>query len=393
VILERAGLDRLERRRAEALAATWAREGLRVIAVGERYGSELLDEEEPDAGLTLLGLVGLRDPLRPAAAESIAAARAAGIDVAMLTGDHPLTAAAIASQLELDEGAVFARVTPADKLRLVADFQRRGAVVAVTGDGINDTPALRRADVGVAMGRSGTEAAREAADIVLTDDDFGTIVAAIREGRVIGDNLRKFVAFLLSANLGEIVLFAIAVLAGLGVPMTVVQVLTVNLITDGLPAVALTRDRASPETMRRGPRSQGRLFGRGLQAALGIAGLAIGLAATGAYLVGREVAPEAAQTMAFATIALAELIFVFSTRSPSAPAWRGPRNLLLVAAVGASALVVAALVYVPQAHALFGTEALGPTELAAVAGFAVLPSVLVEAWKARRRAGRPEESE
>ena len=138
--------------------------------------------------------------------------------------------------------SVFARVTPADKLRLVEAHQRRGEVVAVTGDGVNDTPALRRADVGIAMGRSGTEAAREAAEIVLTDDDFATIVAAIEEGRRIGDNVRKFVAFLLSANLGEVVLFAIAVLAGIGVPMSVVQVLTVNLVTDGLPAIALARD-------------------------------------------------------------------------------------------------------------------------------------------------------
>ena len=146
--------------------------------------------------------------------------------------------------------SVFARVTPADKLRLVEAHQRRGEVVAVTGDGVNDTPALRRADVGIAMGCSGTEAAREAAEIVLTDDDFATIVAAIEEGRRIGDNVRKFVAFLLSANLGEVVLFAIAVLAGIGVPMSVVQVLTVNLVTDGLPA-ARARS-SSPGTMHAG---------------------------------------------------------------------------------------------------------------------------------------------
>jgi Ca2+-transporting ATPase len=388
VVLERSALDRRERRRAQGLAEAWAADGLRVLAVAERFAPEPDADEEPDVDLTLVGLVGLRDPLRPAAADSIAAARAAGIDVVMLTGDHPLTAATIAGQLGLDDDAVFARVTPADKLRLVEDYQGCGAVVAVTGDGVNDTPALRRADVGVAMGKSGTEAAREAADIVLTDDDFGTIVAAIREGRVIGDNVRKFVAFLLSANLGEIVVFAIAVLAGLGAPMTVVQVLTVNLLTDGLPAVALARDRASSATMRRGPRPPGELFGRALQVALGVAGLAIGLAATAAYLVGRETDPGAAQTMAFATIALAELAFVFSVRSPTAAAWRGQRNPLLLAAVAASALVVAVLVYLPPAQLLFGTEALAPPQLAVVALLALLPTVLVEAWKAVRRRAR-----
>ena len=237
--------------------------------------------------------------------------------------------------------SVFARVTPAHKLRLVEAYQRRGEVVAVTGDGVNDTPALRRADVGVAMGRSGTEAAREAAEIVLTDDDFATIVAAIEEGRRIGDNVRKFVAFLLSANLGEVVLFAIAVLAGFGVPMSVVQVLTVNLVTDGLPAIALARDPVSHGTMQRKPRAPGRLFGRELELALAAAGVTIGLAATAAYLVGRELAPEAAQTMTFATVALAELAFVFSVRSPRTAAWRGPRNPSLVASVVLSSAFLA----------------------------------------------------
>jgi Ca2+-transporting ATPase len=410
-VFGRSLLDARERARLGAVTGKWAKQGLRVLAVAQR----LLPDSEPlhddvDVGLSMLGLAGLEDPLRPAAAAAVQSARSAGINVAMLTGDHPLTAASIGSQLGLGDGipvtgaelqspddraldeavtghAVFARVTPADKLRLVEGYQRRGAVVAVTGDGVNDTPALRRADVGVAMGRSGTEAAREAADIVLTDDDFATIVAAIREGRAIGDNLRKFVAFLLSANLGEIVLFAITILAGLGVPMTVVQVLTINLVTDGLPAVALARDPASPGTMRRRPRPQGRLFGRELKLALGLAGLAIGLAATGAYLAGRALAPEAAQTMAFVTIALAELGFVFCTRSPAEPAWRAPRNPALLASVALSALVVALVIYAPAAHGAFGTVALDMPQLALVVTLAALPSLAVELAKAflRRR--------
>lgn len=407
-LVARSRLDEDRRRQLLAGALAWAADGLRVLAVGERrIVGDLPAEDELDQEIELLGLVGLRDPLRATAADSIRQARGAGIEVAMLTGDHPVTAAAIARSLELGTGPpltgsdleemddaelreavrhhkVFARVTPADKLHLVEALQEAGHVVAVTGDGVNDTPALRRADVGVAMGASGTEAAREAAEIVLTDDDFATIIAAIREGRRIGDNVRKFVAFLLSANLGEVVLFAIAVMAGLGAPMTVVQVLTVNLLTDGLPAVALSRDPSSPETMRRRPRGHGTLFPRRLQLALGLAGLAVGLAATAAYTIGRELAPDAAQTMAFATIALAELVLVFSIRSTEAPAWRGPRNSALVASVVASAALLALTIYFPPLQEPFGTEALGAAELTVVAGLALFPTALIEAVKALR---------
>jgi calcium-translocating P-type ATPase len=413
-LLERSRLTAEERRALHDEALRWAEDGLRVLAVGERWldGSVLPEEEDIDNELELVGLVGLHDPLRPDAAASVGQARGAGIKVAMVTGDHPVTASAIARSLELGDaqpvtGAtlrelddsslrstaarheVFARVTPAEKLRLVEAFQASDEVVVVTGDGINDTPALRRADVGVAMGRSGTEAAREAAEIVLTDDDLGTIVAAIREGRRINDNIRKFVAFLLSANLGEVILFGIAVLAGLGVPMTVVQVLTVNLLTDGLPAVALAQDPASPQTMQRPPSSFQALFSRQIRLALGLAGVGVGLAATVAYLVGRETDPGAAQTMAFATIALAELLFVFSIRSTSEAAWRGAPNRALVAGVLASAAVVALIIYVPALREPFGTASLGPAELGLVAVLAALPAAAVEAAKAvrRRRAG------
>jgi Ca2+-transporting ATPase len=413
-LVERSRLADEDRRALLEAATDWAGEGLRVLAVGERWlnDSALPAEEELDGDLDLVGLVGLHDPLRPDAADSIRQARRAGIKVAMVTGDHPVTASAIARSLELGDaqpvtGAaleafddaslrdaaaqhdVFARVTPAEKLRLVEAFQDSGQVVVVTGDGINDTPALRRGDVGVAMGRSGTEAAREASEIVLTDDALGTIVAAIREGRRIDDNIRKFVAFLLSANFGEVILFGIAVLAGLGVPMTVVQVLTVNLLTDGLPAVALSRDPASARTMQRPPRGYQTLFTRQTRLVLGLAGVAVGFAATAAYLLGRELAPEAAQTMAFATIALAELLFVFSIRSARVPAWRGEPNRALAWSVVASAALVALLVYLPPLNEPFGTEPLGLAELGLVAFLAVLPAGVLEAVKAVRRRAHP----
>jgi Ca2+-transporting ATPase len=257
----------------------------------------------------------------------------------------------------------------------------------VTGDGINDTPALRRADVGVAMGRSGTEAAREAADVVLTDDDFATIVSAIGEGRRIANNIRNFVAFLLSANLGEVLLFAIAILAGLGAPMTVVQVLTVNLLTDGLPAIALSRDPASARAMRRSPIGHGTLFPRRLQLAFVLMGAAVGLAATAAYLIGRAVDPAAAQTMAFATLALAELVLVFSIRTGTSPAWSGPRNRLLYGSVLASLAIVALAVYAAPLRTAFTTESLGVGTTAIVMALAVAPAALTEAVKGVIRAG------
>jgi Ca2+-transporting ATPase len=363
--------DAAARREGDAAARAWAEEGLRVLAVARSAGN----------GLEHVGLIALHDPLRASASGAIREARAAGVGVKMLTGDHPATARAIAAALELEPDDVHARITPADKLAIVEELQAGGHVVAVTGDGVNDAPALRRADVGVAMGRAGTETAREAADIVLTDDDFATIVAAIREGRRIAENIRKFVAFLLSANFGEVVLFAVAVLAGLGAPMTVVQVLLVNVLTDGLPAVALSRDPASATAMERGPHSRTRLFGGADWLTLAGLGTLVGAAAFGAFLVGRAGGGDE-QTMAFATVALAELVLVFSCRSPREAAWRLPRNPYLLVSVVLSAAVVALAVYVPALHEPLGTSALGAAEALVVVGLALVPAACAEVGKA-----------
>lgn len=365
----------------------WAGEGLRVLAVGHRLlapDAELDRAGELDDGLEVMGLLAVADPLRPATAGAVRRAREAGVRTVMVTGDHPLTAATIARQAEIDPDLVHARATPEDKLRIVEALQSADDVVAVTGDGVNDAPALRVADVGVAMG-SGTEAAREAADIVLTDDDYATIVAAVTEGRRIGANLRKVVAFLLSANLGEVVLFAVAVLAGLGAPMTVIQVLTVNLVTDGLPALALGRDPLAAGALREGPLPARRLFDPATRAALAVAGLAIGAAATLAFVVGRAEAEATGQTMAFATVVLAELAFAFTCRSSTRPAWRSGRATLLLASVAVSlAFLVAGLALAPLRE-LLGTVALGPGELAVVAAAGLAPAAAVEAAKAWRR--------
>ena len=368
----------------EAQAEEWARGGLRVLAVADRALDRSFDEQELDRNVRPLGLVALHDPLRASAAESVRAGIEAGIEVRILTGDHPATAEAIGRELDLSPQAVFARVTPAGKLELVRGLQESGETVAVTGDGVNDAPALRQADVGIAMGRSGTEAAREAADIVLTDDDFSTIVAAIREGRRVGDNIRKFVAFLLSANLGEVLIFAVAISAGLGAPLTVVQVLAVNLLTDGLPAVALSRDPESPDAMTRGPLRGDRLFAPRLWAALFGIGMLVGLAATLAFLVGRAGGDDSEQTMAFVTLAVAELILVFSIRAVTRPPWRVPRNRYLESAVLVSILILVAAVYVPFLHRPLGTVSLGPFDLGTALALAVLPAAFLELAKAFR---------
>jgi Ca2+-transporting ATPase len=412
-LVQHSRLESVERMLLLDKATRWASDGLRVLAVGERLlaSDEVVSDGELDSNLDILGLVGLRDPLRATAAESIRRARLAGVEVAILTGDHPVTAAAIARSLdlpdseplrgseleELDERelatalsthSVFARVTPADKLRLVAALQASGHVVAVTGDGVNDSPALRRADVGVAMGAGGTEAARESADVVLVDDDFATIVAAIAEGRRIADNIRNFVSFLLSANLGEVLLFAVAIVAGIGAPLTVVQVLTVNLLTDGLPAIALSRDPAAEAPAA--PRGHRSLFPPLLPIALGAMGFAVGLSALAAYAIGRSTDVDTARTMAFSTLALAELVLVFSIRSGMAPPWRGRRNPLLLASVAVSFAFLVLSISLPAAREAFDTQPLSTAAVAIVVVLALAPALATEVTKALlRRTAHP----
>jgi P-type Ca2+ transporter type 2C len=368
------------------LAEAWASEGFRVLAVATRSldPTTALDDTL-ETELELLGLIALYDPLRPTAATSINRARIAGISVKMLTGDHPATARTIGHAIGLADTDIVARATPGSKLALVEELQTRGEVVAVTGDGVNDAPALRRANVGVAMGRSGTEAAREAAAIVLTDDDFATILTAIQAGRRIGDNIRKFIAFLLSANFGEVLVFAVAIIAGLGPPLAVVQVLLVNLVTDGLPALALGQDPPSIETMRSAPRHGARLFDRTQWLVLTLIGVLVGSVALAAFATGRATEPAAAQTMAYATIALAELMLVFGIRSPSLAAWRSPPNGWLVSSTLGAALFVALSIYLPPAHELFATVSLSASQVALVVVLAVLPLIVIEVVKALGR--------
>jgi Ca2+-transporting ATPase len=390
VVLGRLGTRTGERSELEKTAVDWASQGLRVLAIATRtLGADTANPDALEHDLEPLGLVALHDPLRATAPEAVAGARAAGLEVRILTGDHPATAGAIARELALPETAVSARVTPREKLNLVRGLQRSGEVVAVTGDGVNDAPALRQANIGVAMGRSGTETAREVADVVLTDDDFSTIVAAIREGRTIMDNVRKFVAFLISANFGEVVLFAAAVLGGLGAPMTVVQVLVINVLTDGLPAVALATDPAERDVMSRPPERGQRLFNIESWGALALVGVTIGAAALTAFLIGREMGADAGQTMAFATLGFAELIVVFAVRSPIRSFFTERLNRSLLAAVALSAALLLAVVYVSPLQDAAGTTSLDGGQLAIVAVLALAPFALVEAVKPALRRAAP----
>jgi Ca2+-transporting ATPase len=256
--------------------------GLRVLGVAYRPLESVPEEVKPEIEreLILLGLIGILDPARPEAKNAVRTARSAGIRSIMITGDHALTAEAIARDLGIiNEGdraitgteiekmseeqlveavkttSAFARVAPEHKMRLVRTLQQQGQVVAMTGDGVNDAPALKQADIGVAMGITGTEVSKGAADMVLTDDNFASIVAAVEEGRIIYDNIRKFVLFLLSSNVGEILVMFVAIVIGMPIPLLAIQILWVNLVTDGLPAIALGFDPGEPDVMKRKPRA------------------------------------------------------------------------------------------------------------------------------------------
>ena len=404
-------------RQAEHVAEHYAVDGYRVLAFAERTIDDVparLDDAEH--GLHLLGIVGMADPPREASAPSIAACREAGITPIMITGDHPLTGNAIARRIgilrdgrrsltgaeleQLDDAtfdaivadvAVYARTNPEQKLRIVDAWRRRGAVVSMTGDGVNDAPALRRADIGIAMGVSGTEVSKEAADMVLADDDFATIVAAVEEGRRIYDNIRRFVRYLLTTNSAEIWVMTLAPFLGLPFPLLAVQILWVNLVTDGLPALALGVEPTERGTMHRSPRSPSEsLFARGLwQHTIWVGLLMASVAlAVQAYAISQG---WPWQTMVFATLALLQLGHALAIRSETDSLFRlGLRsNLPLTIVVAATVLVQMALIFVPALQPMFGTVALTFPQLALVlvastAGFA---AVEIEKWFGRRMSG------
>ena len=410
------------REEALATARAWAAQGMRVLAVAQRDGHDdvvAVDADAFEQGLTLLGLVGLIDPPRPEARAAVAECLTAGIRPVMITGDHPATALAIARDLgiitaeagdvltgaelaRLDAAAltavaprvsVYARMNPAQKIRIVEALQAQGLFVAMTGDGVNDAPALRRADIGVAMGKGGTDVAREASSLVLLDDNFATIVSAVREGRRIFDNIRKFIRYVLTGNSGEIWVLFLAPLLGMPVPLLPIQILWVNLVTDGLPGLALAAEPAEREVMQRPPRPPHEsVFAHGLWQHALLVGLLIGALCLGvqAWALagdGGEAAKAHWQTMVFTVLTLSQMAHLLAIRSDRESLFSLglASNLPLLAAMALALVLQLATIYVPWLQPIFRTQPLSPGELALCFGLAAVVFVAVEIEKAWRR--------
>ncbi|WP_417176544.1 calcium-translocating P-type ATPase, PMCA-type [Anaerotignum sp.] len=393
-----------------------AAQALRVVAVAFRQWSEKppLTEEALERNLVFAGMAGMVDPPRPEVKEAVHLCRQAGIRPVMITGDHVLTAEAIGKELgiyqkgdcavtgaeldkmsdkELETAAetctVFARVAPEHKVRIVQAFQKRGNVVAMTGDGVNDAPALKTADIGCAMGKSGTEVAKGASDLILTDDNFATIVEAVREGRGIYDNIRKAVHFLLSSNIGEILTIFVAMLLGWAAPLLPIQLLWVNLVTDSLPAIALGMEPAEENIMERPPRKNtGSLFGDGLGGRILLEGVMIGVLALLAFGIGhvyfdQEDGYAVGRTMAFAVLSLSQLVHAFNMRGEGSLGklpFCSNKFLLMAFVVGV--VLQCVVIMMPPLAGIFQVVPLNGEQWLLTAALALAPLPLVELEKA-----------
>ncbi|MHB8874991.1 MAG: cation-translocating P-type ATPase [Myxococcaceae bacterium] len=376
---------------AEANAKLAAR-GLRVLAVAVGKGTA-------EESLELIGLIGIADPPRAEAIEAVAAARAAGIKTVMITGDHPTTAQAIARELgivaagEAPDEVVHARASPEDKLRIVREWKSRGAVVAMTGDGVNDAPALREAHVGICMGITGTEVTREAADMVLTDDNFASIVAAVREGRGIFEKIRKALVYLLSGNAAELAVMLVASVVGLPLPLLPLHLLWINLVTDGMPALALVMDPTGDDVMKRPPRRSGAaMLGRVEWTTILLTGALQATATLAVFIWAlRERNLAEARSLAFSVIVFSELFRAFAARSPTRTLFQVGvfSNLTLLGVVGASVLVQLGLHSFPATQALFQIGALSLADCALSLLVGLVPVTVLELTKLIRQVLRP----
>jgi P-type Ca2+ transporter type 2C len=384
---------------------------LRVLGIATKPDASIEDAEH---AMTFLGLVGMIDPPRSEAKAAVQACELAGIKVAMITGDHPLTAQAVARELgllkagrsvtgaeleamseaeferEVEGIEVYARVSPAHKLRVVTALQGHGHVVAMTGDGVNDAPALKKADIGIAMGITGTDVSKEAASMTLTDDNFASIVAAVEEGRGIFGNIKKYLMYLLSSNIGEIGLMAGATLLGLPLPLTAVQLLYVNLATDGLPALALAVDPPEKDLMRRKPRdARTSIFTQPVVTLMTVGGLWSTIANLGLYIwalnSGRSVSE--AMTMTFVSLVLIQFFKAYNYRSDRHSVLNRPfANRWLNRAIGWELLLLVLIIYVPFLHEAFGTYYLTSEDWLIVMAIALTVSPVLELakWMVRR---------
>jgi Ca2+-transporting ATPase len=404
-----------------------AQQALRVLAVAYRVEKEEPREVTVDVverDLTFVGLFGMIDPGRTEVPPAIQTARKAGIRTVMITGDFANTARAIAEQIgllrpggqvltgsdlsgmddatltrEVARTDVYARVSPEHKVRIVDALKANGEIVAMTGDGVNDAPALKRADIGVAMGITGTDVAKETADMVLTDDNYASIVSAVEQGRIIYSNIRKFVFYLLSCNVGEIMVIFLATLAGLPSPLTAIQLLWLNLVTDGAPALALGMEKGDPDTMDQPPRPPDEpVINRPMWLGIILQTLAITGATLGAYFVGLRAhpnAPQFAETMSFATLSFSELLRALTARSERYALLRIGlfTNRTMVYAFLSSVVLVVVVLYVPFLQPVFNTVTLGWRQWELMLPLIFLPAVVAEVTKwatglGAKRAGR-----
>jgi Ca2+-transporting ATPase len=397
-----------------------AENGMRVLGVALRTfdhppASWEMDHLEED--LTLVGLFGMLDPPRPEVSQAVATCRRAGIRPVMITGDHPLTARHIAQQIgitdndrfitgqeldQLSEGelrerahqvSVFARVSPEHKLRLISVYQEGRHIVAMTGDGVNDAPALKKADMGVAMGITGTDVSKEAAEMVLLDDNFATIVAAVEEGRVIYDNIRKFIKYLLTCNASEVAVMLLGPFLGLPLPLLPLQILWMNLVTDGLPALALGVEPAEKNVMQRPPySSEESIFGRGMVPFIIVFGVVMSIVALAVGVGVFRSGDPRWQTVLFTTLIFAQLALALEVRSEQASLRRTGlfSNRSMVLAIGLSVLLQLAVIYVPVMQGIFGTVALSWQDLLIAVSAGLVIIMAVELWKvvARRLGAR-----
>jgi len=399
--------------------ASLAQQALRVLAVAHRrldgHGQNL-STDAVEKNLVFLGLFAMKDPVRPEAAAAIRLCRKAGINTVMITGDHKETAIAIARDLGLHDGdgsalsgheidnltedqlaqrvehvTVYARVSAEHKLRIIQAWKRRGGIVAMTGDGVNDAPAIKAADIGIAMGITGTDVTKEAADMVVTDDNFASIAAAVEEGRGVFDNIRKAVHFLLSCNLSEVLVMLFAALLGLPLPLLPIQILWMNLVTDGIPALALAVDPKAPDLMTRPPRRpEARLLDGGRLLAISGEGLMLGLIALGAFgysLYGLHQELDQARTVAFTVLVVAQLVHVFNCRSERLSLFQlgVGTNRALVWAFVLSLVVQVAVLTVPAAAPIFKVVPLPMEDWALMGALGFLPFAIMESIKVLRR--------
>jgi len=394
-----------------------AARGMRVLAVGFRpltAAEDGLDPGDWEQDLLLLGLIGMIDPARPEAKEAVLTARSAGIRPVMITGDQPLTAANIAAQVGIasdeenmsDEGVVtgvdleglseaelsqvvartsiYARVAPEQKLKIIQALQQQGHIVAMTGDGVNDAPALRKADIGVAMGITGTDVAKEAADMVLLDDNFATIVAAVKEGRAIYDNIRKFIKYLMATNVGELAVMLIAPFLGMPLPLLPLQILWMNLVTDGLPGLALGFEPPEKHVMMRRPYPPNEsIFARGLGTHILWAGPFMGVIALISGWFYWRAGDEAWRTMVFTVLTFSQMAHVLAVRFDRESFFTGGAfsNPLLIVAVLLTLLLQFALIYVPFLQEIFGTQSLSVSHILIAVGLSSVIFWVIEGQK------------